>query len=95
MLRQSVICIDPLQTRGWQTAILEESDGIVCRNLLILGGDFVLPESGKPIRDYWVTNADDRPSFRQIIRRLERIHFKLTAERKSVKLPEFIMKIKD
>jgi hypothetical protein len=47
--------------------------------------DFVLPEVGKLIRDCWATNPDDRPSFNQILRRLERMNFKLTANANSSK----------
>jgi hypothetical protein len=57
--------------------------------------DFVLPEVGKPIRDYWATDPDDRPSFHQILRRLERMNFKLRANVNSSKLSEFLKKGKD
>jgi hypothetical protein len=52
--------------------------------------DFVLPEVGKLIRDCWATDPDDRPSFNQILRRLERMNFKLTANANSSKVSEFV-----
>jgi hypothetical protein len=57
--------------------------------------DFVLPEVGKLIRECCATNPDDRPSFHQILRRLERMDFKLTANVNSSKLSKFVMKAKD
>jgi hypothetical protein len=47
---------------------------------------FVIPEVEKAIRDCWATDPDDRPSFSQILRRLERMNFKLTANVNSSKL---------
>jgi serine/threonine protein kinase len=57
--------------------------------------DFVLPEVRKLIRDCWATDTDDRPSFNQILRRLERMNFKLTANVNSSKVSEFVKTIKD
>jgi serine/threonine protein kinase len=57
--------------------------------------DFVLPEVAKLIRDCWATDPDDRPSFHQILQRLERMNFKLTANVNSSKLSEFVKKIKN
>jgi serine/threonine protein kinase len=57
--------------------------------------DFVLPEVAKLIRDCWATDPDDRPSFNQILRRLERMNFKLTANVNSSKLSEFVKKVKE
>jgi serine/threonine protein kinase len=57
--------------------------------------DFVHPEVGKLIRDCWTTNPDDRPSFDQILRRLERMDFKQTAHVNASKLSDFVKKIKD
>jgi serine/threonine protein kinase len=57
--------------------------------------DFVLPEVGKLIRDCWATDPDDRPSFNQILRRLERMNFKLIANANSSTVSEFVKKVKD
>jgi hypothetical protein len=56
---------------------------------------FVLPEVEKLIRDCWATDSDDRPSFNQILRRLERMNFKLTGNVNSSQLSEFVKKIKE
>jgi serine/threonine protein kinase len=57
--------------------------------------DFVVPEVAKLMRDCWATDPDDRPSFNQILRRLERINFKLTANVNTSKLSEFVKKVKE
>jgi hypothetical protein len=57
--------------------------------------NFVLPEVGKLIRDCWETDPDDRPSFNQILRWLERMNFKLTANVNSSKISEFVKKAND
>jgi hypothetical protein len=57
--------------------------------------DFVLPEVAKLICDCWATDPDDRPSFHQILVRLERMNFKLTANVNSSKVSEFVKKVKE
>jgi hypothetical protein len=57
--------------------------------------DFVVPEVTKLFRDYWATDPDDRPSFNEILQRLERMNFKLTANVNSSQLSEFAKKVKD
>jgi serine/threonine protein kinase len=57
--------------------------------------DFVLPEVAKLICDCWATDPGDRPLFHQILRRLERMNFKLTANVNSLKLSEFVKKAKE
>jgi serine/threonine protein kinase len=57
--------------------------------------DFVLPEVGKLICDCWATDPDDRPSFNQILQRLERMNFKLTVNVNSSKVSEFVKKVKE
>jgi hypothetical protein len=56
---------------------------------------FVLPEVEKLIRDCWATGPDDRPSFNEILRRLERMNFKLTAKVNSSQLSEFVKKVNE
>jgi hypothetical protein len=57
--------------------------------------DFVLPEVAKLICDCWATDPGDRPPFHQILRRLERMRFKLTANVNSSKLSEFVKKVNE
>jgi hypothetical protein len=57
--------------------------------------DFVLPEVTKLIRDCWATDPDDRLSYHQILQRLERMNFKLTANVNSSKLSEFVKNVKE
>jgi hypothetical protein len=57
--------------------------------------DFVPPEVAKLIRECWATNSDNRPSFDQILRRLVRMNFKLTANVNSSKLSEFVSTVKE
>jgi hypothetical protein len=57
--------------------------------------DFVLPEAGKLRGEGWVTDPDDRPSFNEILRRLERMNFKLTVNVNSSKLSKFVKKVKE
>jgi serine/threonine protein kinase len=57
--------------------------------------DFVLPEVAKLIRDCWATDPDNRPPFHQILQRLERMNFKLTANVNSSKLLEFVKTVKE
>jgi serine/threonine protein kinase len=55
----------------------------------------VLPEVAKLIRDCWATDSGDRPSFHQILQRLERMNFKLTANVNSSKVSEFVKQVKE
>jgi hypothetical protein len=57
--------------------------------------DFVLPEVAKLICDCWATDPDNRRSFQQILRRLERMNCRLTANVNSLKVLEFATKVKE
>jgi serine/threonine protein kinase len=57
--------------------------------------DFVLPEVGKLIRGRSTTDPNNQLSFNQILRQLERIYFKLTANVNSSKVSEFVKKVKE
>jgi serine/threonine protein kinase len=55
--------------------------------------DFVHPGVRELIRDCLAIDADDRPSFIEIVDRLEALEFKLTANVDSVKIGSFVRKI--
>jgi serine/threonine protein kinase len=56
---------------------------------------FVLPAVQKLIRKCWKRDPSRRPTFNQILNRLEVMQFKLTANVNSSKLFEFVQKVKD
>jgi hypothetical protein len=56
---------------------------------------FVLPAVQRLIRKCWKRDPSRRPTFDQILNRLEVMKFKLTANVNSSKLSEFVQKIKD
>jgi serine/threonine protein kinase len=56
---------------------------------------FVLPAVQRLIRKCWKSDPRQRPTFNQILNRLEAMNFKLTANVKSSKLSEFVKKVKD
>jgi serine/threonine protein kinase len=56
---------------------------------------FVLPAVQRLIRKCWKRDHWRRPTFNQILDRLEAMKFKLTANVNSSKLSEFVKKIKD
>jgi hypothetical protein len=57
--------------------------------------DFVLPAVQRLIRQCWKRNSWHRPTFNQILDRLEVMKFKLTANMNSSKLSEFVKRVKD
>jgi serine/threonine protein kinase len=56
---------------------------------------FVLPAVQRLIRKCWKSDPSHRPTFNQILNRLEAMKFKLTANVNSSKLSEFVNKVKD
>jgi serine/threonine protein kinase len=59
-----------------------------------------IPDSVPPlvrdlISDCWASDPDDRPPFREIVRRLEAMHFRLTGGVKLAKVAGFVRKITD
>jgi hypothetical protein len=56
---------------------------------------FVLPAVQRLIRKCWKPDPSRRPTFDQILDRLEAMKFKLTANANSSKLSEFVKSVKD
>jgi serine/threonine protein kinase len=57
--------------------------------------EFVLPAARKLITDCWATEPDDRPSFEEIVDRLEEMKFKVFWNVNSTKLSAFVKTIKE
>jgi serine/threonine protein kinase len=57
--------------------------------------DWVAREVEELISDCWAHEANDRPSFADILARLEAMDFKLTDEVNSVKLRRFVKEVKE
>jgi serine/threonine protein kinase len=57
--------------------------------------DFVLPAARQLIADCWEGDADERPTFEEIVDRLAEMNFKVTADVKSAKLVEFVKRIEE
>jgi serine/threonine protein kinase len=55
--------------------------------------DSVLPVARELIADCWAPEPDDRPTFVEIVNRLQEMEFKVTANVNSAKLAEFVGKI--
>jgi hypothetical protein len=56
--------------------------------------DFIVPAVQKLITDCWATKPDDRPSFEEIVDRLEEMKFKVFENVNSAKLSRFLKKMK-
>jgi serine/threonine protein kinase len=57
--------------------------------------DFVLPEAQALIRDCWEPDPHDRPTFDEIVDRLEEVEFKVTENVSSIKVADFVKRIED
>jgi hypothetical protein len=55
----------------------------------------VLPAARQLIADCWEADADERPTFEEIVDRLAEINFKVTADVKSAKVVEFVKRIEE
>lgn len=56
---------------------------------------FVLPAAADLIRDCWSADPEDRPTFSEIIDRLEAMEFRITADVNSAKVSVFVKKVRE
>jgi serine/threonine protein kinase len=57
--------------------------------------DSVLPPARELIADCWEADPDDRPTFEEIVDRLEEMRWKVTANVDSVKVAKFVKRIEE
>jgi serine/threonine protein kinase len=57
--------------------------------------DFVLPHAQELITDCWEADPDDRPTFKEIVKRLAEMEWKVTATVDSVKVAKFVKRIEE